>query len=269
MMQHNFDSIRHINPFGQNWTIKARVLRLWHLPPYPKSSAHDSLEMVFGDCEGFKIGAHIKSAFALKFSNILKEGSVYIMSQFSFGSNSGGFCAVNHRYKLNFQFSTRVTGIEDNDNIHRYEFEFVTAQNILSVNLDIQVLVDVIGRVITMSPVHQSSEKDAKSKRLTIDIEDEQFKVELMVLDDSDKANVTVFDRDVSKFLGIYAPDLRKEHFQFSEKFDKFLGRSFVFKVSVRGSTWNTSPSYTVQRMTLESSIIEKFIAVQKTKVIQ
>ncbi|KAF7820720.1 Glycoside hydrolase [Senna tora] len=50
-VQHNFDSIPYIDPFRQNWTIKARVLRLWLLPPYPKSSAHDSLKMVLCDRE--------------------------------------------------------------------------------------------------------------------------------------------------------------------------------------------------------------------------
>ncbi|KAF7807451.1 replication protein A 70 kDa DNA-binding subunit C-like [Senna tora] len=348
-MQHNFDSIRFVDPFRQNWTIKARVVRIQNQctceeyirSEYMKGSSNET---------GFKISAHVKSTFAMKFRSLLKEGSVYIMSQFNVGSNSGGFHAVNHQY-------TRVAATEDDGEINRYGFSFVTAQDILSANLEQQVLVDIIGRVITMSLVHQSSETDAKFKRLTIEIEDEQ-KTKLSItlwgrfvdqfmdfvkkygegpvvvalqhlkikeyngsrslcnsmyasrmlinsdidevrqfhagLDgdvlcilasvlkvnsergwfyDSCKSQHHHFFRDVSMFLAISAPDLRKEHFQnvhdpaaILDKFDTFLGRTFVFRVSVRGSTWNTSPSYIVQRMTCEPSIVEKFTAFQKAK---
>ncbi|KAF7801923.1 replication protein A 70 kDa DNA-binding subunit-like [Senna tora] len=50
-MQHNFDEIRHIDPFRYNWTIKSRVVRLWSLPPYPKNSPHDAIEVVLYDRE--------------------------------------------------------------------------------------------------------------------------------------------------------------------------------------------------------------------------
>ncbi|KAF7810150.1 uncharacterized protein G2W53_036893 [Senna tora] len=132
-MQHNFDAIRSIDPFRFNWTIKARIVRLLNLPPYPKNSQNNAMEMVLCDREGSKISAYVKSTFTLKYMRVLKEGSVYIMSQFNVGSNGSGFRAVNHKYKLNFQFSTRVAETEDDDTIHRYgmslafDFQFSTS----------------------------------------------------------------------------------------------------------------------------------------------
>ncbi|KAF7815096.1 replication protein A 70 kDa DNA-binding subunit C-like [Senna tora] len=122
-------------------TIKYRVVRLWSLPPYPKNSPHDAIEMVLCDCEGSKISAYIKSTFAQKYSNIIKEGSVYVMSQFNVGSNDGAFRAVNHKYKLNFQFSTRVAETDDDGFIPRYGFNFLDGERILNGNLDQQILV--------------------------------------------------------------------------------------------------------------------------------
>ncbi|KAF7827286.1 replication protein A 70 kDa DNA-binding subunit D-like [Senna tora] len=92
--------------------------------------------------------------------------------------------------------------------------------------------------------------------------------VNLLVLDDLGTANVTMFDRGVSRFLDMTAIEVRKEHFQavhdaakIPQRFHSFLGRTFVFKLFVRGYTWNTSPSYIVQRITCDPIIVERFTA--------
>ncbi|KAF7844430.1 replication protein A 70 kDa DNA-binding subunit C-like isoform X1 [Senna tora] len=78
-----------------------------------------------------------------------------------------------------------------------------------------------------------------------------RFKIELLILDDSGTANVTIFDKDVERFLEMSAADLRKEQFQ----------------VSVRASNWKTSSSFTVQRMTCDPSLIDRFTAYHKARV--
>ncbi|KAF7839034.1 replication protein A 70 kDa DNA-binding subunit C-like [Senna tora] len=390
-MASRFDSIRGIHALSSEWTIKVRVLRIWKAPPYPKNSPHPSLEMVLCDREGSKIGEHVKSLFAVKLMNVLKEGSVYVMSQFNVGSNSGGFRAAKHGFKLNFQFQTRIAETDDDEAIERYGFEFLPASRIFAPDFDHDILVDVIGRLIHMGDIQQAS-SDPKTKHVNIQLEDQmkaklniilwgafidqiveyshshsngvvviviqyckikeygghktlsnsifasrmfvnadiseinefisglhpeelsspinqslinsavppspleaaffdwskfepdgssfycrkcdclvhastcRYKVELLILDDSSTTNVIVFDKDVEAFLGISAIDLRKEHLQnvddirqLPERFDKFLGQMFVLKVSVKTYNWNNSYSFTVQKMTFDHDLIEKF----------
>ncbi|KAF7839065.1 replication protein A 70 kDa DNA-binding subunit C-like [Senna tora] len=72
-MDNRFDNIRSIHALSRQWTIKARVVRLWSAPPNPKTSPHKSIEMVLCDREGYKIGAHVRSPFAVKLVSVLKE----------------------------------------------------------------------------------------------------------------------------------------------------------------------------------------------------
>ncbi|KAF7811993.1 replication protein A 70 kDa DNA-binding subunit A-like [Senna tora] len=122
-MENRFDSIRSIHALSRHWTIKARVVRLWSGPPNPKTHHINPLRWCF------------------VIASVLKEGSVYVMSQFNPGSNSGGFRVANHSYKLNFQFQTRVAETDDDGSIPRYGFEFILAQRIFSNDFNQDILV--------------------------------------------------------------------------------------------------------------------------------
>ncbi|KAF7839626.1 uncharacterized protein G2W53_008108 [Senna tora] len=171
-MASRFDSIRGIHALSSEWTIKVRVLRIWKAPPNPKNSPHSSLEMVLCDREGSKIDAHVKSPFAFKLMNVLKEASVYVMLQFNVGSNSGAFHAAKHGFKLNFQFQTRIAETDDDESIERYGFEFLPASRIFALDFDHDILVDVIGRLIHMGDIQQAS-SDPKTKHVNIQLEDQ------------------------------------------------------------------------------------------------
>ncbi|KAF7831675.1 replication protein A 70 kDa DNA-binding subunit E-like [Senna tora] len=108
---------------------------------------------------------------------------------------------------------------------------------------------------------------------LKVNVERGCFKVELMILDDSGTTNVTIFYEDVEGFLGISAIDLRREHLQtvddirqMPEKFHRFLGQLFVFKIFVKMMNWNNSYSFTVQKMTSDHDLVEKFKRMAKSK---
>ncbi|KAF7826545.1 replication protein A 70 kDa DNA-binding subunit C-like [Senna tora] len=367
-MTQMFDAVRHLDRSRNNWTIKVRVVRIWDTPPYPKTCAHHRMDM------GSKIGGSVRSVFANKYRNILKEGGVYIMSGFNVVSANNTFRATNHAYKLNFQFSSRIARSNDDGSIHRYGFDFVSSKRIVSGELDYNILIDFIGRVCNISEP-QSASSDPKTKRITLELEDSQrnamlitlwgryadhvvdfmanysegaivvaiqfckikeysgsislsnsmfttrlfinldvneliefrqeafnglplsliddlyhsgdravvckrcakklepdgtiffcnkcqglvntstsrFKIELMVMDASGTANITVFDREASNFLGMFAIELRKEHLEnvgdpsiWPTKLDSFSRKIFVFKVAVKISQWNELPSFTI-----------------------
>ncbi|KAF7826901.1 replication protein A 70 kDa DNA-binding subunit B-like [Senna tora] len=70
------------------------------------------------------------------------------------------------------------------------------------------------------------------------------FRVELVVIDDTSPANITLFDCDASKFLGITTNYLKRKATQATddqmqpiEEFDKFLSILFVFKVATPSFT--------------------------------
>ncbi|KAF7807295.1 replication protein A 70 kDa DNA-binding subunit E-like [Senna tora] len=188
---------------------------------------------------GSKINASIKSVFSSKFRNILKDGDVYIMSQFNVVSASSSFHPTRHAFKLNFIFQTQVALFDD---------------------------ADVIGRVYNMSQVHQSSPNDSKNKRVTVDIEYAVYKIEVIVYDESGIANLTVFDRDAFKYLGINAIDLGAESVKnvednegWPKKLDSFVGKKFIFKVGIKVLEWNAFTSLTVQKMTDDPTIFDKY----------
>ncbi|KAF7822015.1 replication protein A 70 kDa DNA-binding subunit B-like [Senna tora] len=70
-----------------------------------------------------------------------------------------------------------------------------------------------------------------------------------------------------SRFLGMTVIKLRKENFQVSvadpaswpEKFDIFTENTIVFKVAIKISQWNEQPSFTVQCMTSDLFIVDKY----------
>ncbi|KAF7810577.1 hypothetical protein G2W53_037320 [Senna tora] len=272
--------------------------------------------MVLCDCEvviilslfnaGVKDQCTREESICCQINECAERRLVYVMSQFNVRSNSGGFRAAKHGFKLNFQFQTRIAETDDDESIERYGFEFLPASRIFAPNFDHDILVDVIGRPIHMGDIQQAS-SDPKTKRLNIQlgikyipeinefiselhpeelsspinqsllnsdvppspieaafydwslssIQDfyhatdstvyvilasvlkvnvergsyydsckkcmkqklltvyySKYNVELLILDDSGTANVTVFDKDVEAFLGISTIDLRKEHLQ-------------------------------------------------------
>ncbi|KAF7832935.1 uncharacterized protein G2W53_015268 [Senna tora] len=78
--------------------------------------------------------------------------------------------------------------------------------------------------------------------------------------------NLTVFDRDAFNYLGITATDLGAESVKNAEdndgwpkKLDSFVGKKFFFKVWIKISEWNVFTSLTVQKMTDDPTILDKY----------
>lgn len=71
------------------------------------------------------IGASVKGNFYEKFKNILKEGSIYLISQFIVGINGYAFRLTNHEFRVIFLFSTLVARRDSARNIPMYGFHFM------------------------------------------------------------------------------------------------------------------------------------------------
>jgi len=87
------------------------------------------------------IGATVKSLFMKKFKNTIKEGAVYIISQFGVGSNTGSFRSTPHDYKVVFQFSTRLAKTEDDGSIDRYGIRLTPISAVRAEQFDSKCLI--------------------------------------------------------------------------------------------------------------------------------
>ncbi|KAF7826692.1 replication protein A 70 kDa DNA-binding subunit C-like [Senna tora] len=76
------------------------------------------------------------------------------------------------------------------------------------------------------------------------------YKIEVIVSDESGIANPTVFDRDAFNYLDITATDIGGG---ISE------GKKFIFKIGNKVSEWNAFTSLTVQKMTDDPTIHDKY----------
>ncbi|KAF7841218.1 replication protein A 70 kDa DNA-binding subunit B [Senna tora] len=92
------------------------------------------------------------------------------------------------------------------------------------------------------------------------------YKIEVIVSNESGIANLTVFDRDAFNYLGITAIDLGAESVKnvedndgWPKKFDSFIGKKFIFKVGIKVSEWNAFTSLTLQKMTDNPTILDKY----------
>ncbi|KAF7832404.1 replication protein A 70 kDa DNA-binding subunit B-like [Senna tora] len=258
------------------------------------------------------------------------------MSQFNVVSASTSFHPTRHAFKLNFMFQTRVALVDDDGSIHHFGFSFVEAQRIISGELDPNILVDVIGRVLTcpkfisLHPMTRTTSvllltlKTLRSQgpvvivwqfskikdyagtrslsnsmyatRILINSEVEEITqfhegllpedrntpfnpvvgralqttspieaafsgwahspVDLLQHSDESRiAKLTVFDRDAFNYLGITATDLGAE----LVKLDSFAGKKFIFKVGIKVSEWNVFTSLTIQKMTDDPTILDKY----------
>ncbi|KAF7808391.1 replication protein A 70 kDa DNA-binding subunit B-like [Senna tora] len=114
-----------------------------------------------------------------------------------------------------------------------------------------------------------------------------RFRIKLVVIDDNDTANIVIFEKDVANFLmdrfsrnkipftckytrlvvilvhkSLYLClillQISDDSLQTLEEFNRFLGKPFVFKVSVKLNKLNPIPSFTVQKMSCDKSIVER-----------
>ena len=78
------------------------------------------------------IGVSVKGTFYDKFKHILKEGNIYLISQFTVGINGYAFRSTNHEFRVIFQFSTRVARRDFIPNIPMYGFQFMKLSTVTS-----------------------------------------------------------------------------------------------------------------------------------------
>jgi replication factor A1 len=96
--------------------------------------------MVLMDSEGAKIHATVRKTLIYKFKDDLREGKVYAFENMGVATNGGAYRTTNHRYKLNFQF-TSIVQILSNQDIVMSPFNFTPIATIVGGSYDNDYLV--------------------------------------------------------------------------------------------------------------------------------
>ncbi|WJX38470.1 hypothetical protein P8452_26131 [Trifolium repens] len=139
-----FSKIEEVNSDKATWNCKAKIIRLWEVSDFNRNTIPFSIEMVLMDADGAKIHATVKKTLIYKFKDELKEGKIYAFENMGVATNGGPYRSTQHRYKLNFQFTSIVQRLCNQD-IVKSPFNFTPIAEILGGSYDTDFLVDVIG----------------------------------------------------------------------------------------------------------------------------
>ncbi|KAL8461967.1 hypothetical protein ACS0TY_033163 [Phlomoides rotata] len=107
-MYSDFSLVNEINPDKETWRVKVKVTRRWMVLYKDGNKNKCFLEMVFIDEQGDKIQATVPRYLIRRYENIVKEGSIYDLSNFGVEKQEGQFFATKHQYKITFHSNTEM-----------------------------------------------------------------------------------------------------------------------------------------------------------------
>ncbi|KAI0179132.1 replication factor-a protein [Hypoxylon sp. FL1284] len=175
--------IESLSPYAHKWTIKARVtqksdVRTWH-----KASGEGKLFSVNLLDESGEIKATGFNEQCDQYYDILQEGQVYYISnpcRVSLAKKQ--FTNLPNDYELTFERDTVIEKAEDQSSVPQVRFNFVSIQELQSVEKD--ATVDVVGVLKEVGEVSQitakSTGKPYDKRELTL-VDDSQFSVRLTI----------------------------------------------------------------------------------------
>ncbi|MCH84141.1 replication factor A protein, partial [Trifolium medium] len=134
-----FSNIDEINSDRATWNFKAKIIRLWQVSDFNRSTMPFSIEMVLMDSVG---------------------GSIH-------ATNAGAYCTTHHPYKLNFQFSSLVQRLS-NFEIVRSPFNFVPIAEVVGGSYDTDFLVDVIGFLTGVGQEREITNQNGTTTKLNV-----------------------------------------------------------------------------------------------------
>ncbi|KAL5226786.1 hypothetical protein ABZP36_015051 [Zizania latifolia] len=162
------DSTRH------NWRIKVRVYRMWHLSGTSKGISFYAVELILVDEEGTGITASIGENEVAKFSLSIVEGHAYFFRNFRVSKERRKYYAVPSTYTIFFTPWTIIEEVpaERACALPLYVFNFVDFDDLDDRARHPQGLVDIIGKLIVVHPLMQSSTLNGPSVRRNVELQD-------------------------------------------------------------------------------------------------
>lgn len=130
--------LKFLEPNKRNSEITIRVLRKW-LREFIDNQGKkfiNGMELICVDIDGILIQVSIKQGVVRIFDPLIKEGRTYKFAKFVTEPNIGVERATFHNSRINFQFSTKVKEVVENENIPTQVNSFVSFEDIINGNVN-------------------------------------------------------------------------------------------------------------------------------------
>ncbi|RYR77541.1 hypothetical protein Ahy_A01g002047 isoform A [Arachis hypogaea] len=107
-MSLTIDPLQKISPWKEAWSIEAKILTIWEDASIVNENMQKLLHVVLMDKQHEKVQATVEDDLITTFIHQLKEGHVFIISDFKVIPNGGLVRVTRHRFCILFKCSTFV-----------------------------------------------------------------------------------------------------------------------------------------------------------------
>ncbi|QHN78977.1 uncharacterized protein DS421_19g666100 [Arachis hypogaea] len=153
-MSLTIDALGKISPWKEAWSIEAKILTIWEDASIVNENMKKLLHMVLMDKQHHKIQATVKDDLITTFIHRLKEGDVFIISDFKVIPNGGLVRVTRHRFRILFKCSTSVV-VAASTVIPNPGLSLTSMDQILQKRIDYEYLINKVSlqNVINISRV--------------------------------------------------------------------------------------------------------------------
>nr|XP_017250370.1 PREDICTED: uncharacterized protein LOC108220974 [Daucus carota subsp. sativus] len=184
-----YDSIQDLTTTRFDWNCRLRLQCVWRASN-PKTKELWGLNMIYIDDSNYRIHAFASSKYCKDLINELKEGKIYILSNFKVKNYVGDETYRAVRNNKHIYFTTHTKFAKDVDNglhIDRHAFDLFYMGEMQNLAADNCFLVDVLGEIRNVR-ANIKSTKTASEKILTkFDLFDGRHTLSVTLFDDFGK----------------------------------------------------------------------------------
>jgi len=154
--------IEGLNPYKNNWTIKARVMRKEDLRSVSTKSGEMSVFSMDLCDESGEIRASVWREAAVKIYAQVEEGKVYFISRGQLKMANKRYSTLNNEYEMSLGFDTIVQMADEQDSCAMPAVRYSFVQIASIADKPTNAIVDVLGVATSISPVTSLTSKSGK-----------------------------------------------------------------------------------------------------------
>ncbi|KAG7583833.1 Nucleic acid-binding OB-fold [Arabidopsis suecica] len=159
-------SLATIKPFKTSWRVQVKIVHTWR--QYTAYTG-ETIEMILADVDGTLIHAIVKKQQVNKFARTIVAGEWRIIENFQLSKSTGKFRATKHAFKMslmNCSIMTRCVSLSNDIYLDIQSFENISPEDGLNEN----ILIDVLGQVVTCGSIKVSEVNNKTTKRLEVEL---------------------------------------------------------------------------------------------------
>ncbi|XP_010446058.1 PREDICTED: ATP-dependent DNA helicase PIF1-like [Camelina sativa] len=167
-VMNGFTHVSDLKAYKTTWKIRVRIVHTWK---QYTTYAGETIEMILADFKGSLIHATIKKQQFNKHQRLIVFGDWRIIENFQLSRSTGMFRATKHQYKMTIMNSTIISRCDSVSN--DFYLDLASFDNILAEDgLNENILIDVVGQVVSCGEMKTSELNDKPKKRLEVILRD-------------------------------------------------------------------------------------------------